>query len=58
MIIVYIIDLFVLVPLTVWSIQAAVATCKGGVAGGVGAPAGVDGGGVSVSAMAAPPRSI
>ena len=32
MIIVYIIDLFVLVPLTVWSIQAAVATCKGGAA--------------------------
>ena len=32
MIIVYIIDLFVLVPLTVWSIQAAVAMCKGGAA--------------------------
>ena len=30
MIIVYAIDLLVLVPLTVWSIQAAVATCKGG----------------------------
>ena len=30
MIIVYAIDLLVLVPLTVWSIQASVATCKGG----------------------------
>jgi len=34
MIIVYIIDLFVLVPLTVWSIQAAVAMCKGGTSRG------------------------
>ena len=32
MIIVYIIDLFVLVPLAVWSIQATVATFKGGAA--------------------------